>query len=328
MLLAGTCLSAAEAAGSKDAADANKAKAAETGGAGKKSAADNSASEVLISLGDAKLTMQQIGWRLPNPQGAQMARLAKSWLETELMYAEAERRGITKQPRAEFFADIMRKTAFSQELRRQVTEAVKITDEDVLAYYEKNKETDPKLTTRGNLTFSHIRTKTLQEAQSVLEKLKAGENINDLAKRLSVASDAVLGGVAKERSYSQVRQLYSEEFLEKIRAAKDGEFVGPVVAGRESYYEVARKDGETKPTPLPFEQVKEKLKSQLERTGKEKAYRSLLDSLMKEATGKIVKSPRLIQAERAVPQGPQMSPKVPFRTAPRPAPKPAPAPKK
>jgi parvulin-like peptidyl-prolyl isomerase len=206
---------------------------------------------------------------------------------------------------------------------------VKITDEDVVAYYEKNKETDPRLTTRGDLSFSHIRTKTLEEAQAVLEKLNAGENINELAKKLSVGSDAVLGGAVKEQSYMQNKRLYGEEFLEKLKAAKEGEFVGPIMmAGRKGGYEVARKDGETKPTPLPFEDVKEQLKSRLERTGKQEAYRSLLDSLMKEATDKIVKSPRLIQAEKAVSQQPQMSTKVPFRAAPRPAPKPVPAPKK
>jgi hypothetical protein len=327
LLLAGTCGCAAEVAGPKDAADASEAKAVEAGPAAERSAADSNASEVVISLGDEKLTMQQVGWRVPNPQDAQIARLAKSWLETELMYAEAERRGITKEPRAAFFADIMRKTAFFQELRRQVAEAVKITDEDVAAYYEKNKQTDPILTTRGDLSFSHIATKTLEEAQTVLKKLKEGENINELAKTLSVASDAVLGGAVEKRSYGQIRQLFSEEFLGKLREAKQGEFIGPLVAGRKGHYEVARKDGETKPVPRPFEEVKEKLKSQLERTGKQEAYRSLLDSLMKEATDKIVKSPRLIQAEKAVLQQPQMSTKVPFRATPRPVPKPVPAPK-
>ena len=60
----------------------------------------------------------------------------------------------------------------------------------------------------------------------------------------------------------------------------------------------------------------------------ELADKERLDSLMKEAADKTVKSPRLIQAEKAVSQRPQMSPNVPFRTAPRPTPKPVPAPKK
>ncbi|HUT29902.1 MAG TPA: peptidyl-prolyl cis-trans isomerase [Sedimentisphaerales bacterium] len=322
LLLVGTRTGAVESAGSKGTADANKAKAAETGLAEKKSAADSNASEVLISLGDEKLTMEQVGWRLPNPDDVQMARLANSWLETELMYAEAERRGITKEPRAAFFADIMRKTAFSQELRRQVADAVKITDEDVAAYYEKNKQTDRMLTTPGKLSFSHIRTETLEEAQTVLEKLKAGEDISALAKKSSVASDAILGGAVKERDYNQIRQLFSEEFLEKLKAAKEGELVGPMlVPGRKGNYEVACKDGETKPTPLPFEQVKENLKSQLELAGKRDAYKSLLDSLVKEAADKTVKSPRLIEAEKAVPEQPQISTRTPFRAAPRPAPK-------
>jgi hypothetical protein len=189
------------------------------------------------------------------------------------------------------------------------------------------------LTTSGNLSFSHIRTNTLEEAQAVLEKLKAGENINELAKKLSVASDAIRrrelkSGEVKNQAYSQIRRLYSEEFLEKLKAAKEGDFVGPVAVGRKGQYEVARKDGETKSTSLPFEQVKDKLKSQLERKEKRDAYQSLLDSLQKEAAGKIMKSPRLIQAEKTAPQQPPMSTRVPLRATPRPVPKPTPVPKK
>jgi parvulin-like peptidyl-prolyl isomerase len=185
------------------------------------------------------------------------------------------------------------------------------------------------LTTPGKLSFSHIRTETLEEAQTVLEKLKAGENINQLAKNSSTASDAILGGAVKEQDYNQVRRLYSEEFLEKLKAAKEGEFIGPMlVPGRKGNYEVACKDGETKPTPLPFDEVKENLKSQLELTGKRDAYKSLLDSLVKEAADKTVKSPRLIEAEKAVLEQPQMSTRAPFRAAPRPAPRPVPSPKK
>jgi len=318
MLLSGTLLCAAEAAGPADTPDANKAMPAKTGPTAQKDAADSNASQVIISLGDQKLTAQQVAWRIPNPQDAQIARLAESWLETELMYAEAQRRGLTKEPRAAFFADLMRKTAFARELRREVTEAVKTTDQDVVTYYEKNKQTDPTLTTPGNLSFSHIATKTLEEAQAVLEKLKAGENINELAKKLSVASDAVLGGAVKQRAYSQIRQLYGDEFLEKLKAAEKGQFIGPVVAGRKNLYEVARKDGQTNPEPLPFEQVKDKLKSQLERARKQEAYQSLLDSLMKQAADKIVKSPRLIEAEKAASEQPRGRPMGPLRTAPTP----------
>jgi parvulin-like peptidyl-prolyl isomerase len=324
LILAATCLFAVETQVSKKPADVNDAKSDEPAPAANKTA-DANASEVIIKLGDEDLTMQEVLWRVPNPDPVQIARLAKSWLETELLYAEAERRGITNLPKAKFFADIMRKNAFAQELQRQVVEAVKISDEDVQAYYENNKNIDQELTTRGALSFSHVRTKTQQEAEAVLKKLKAGDNINQLAKNLSVASDAIRGGAVNQQSYTQVRRLFSADFLDRLSAAEEGQLIGPVavVTPRKAFYEVARKDGEVKPVPLPFDQVKDELKPRLERVAQRAAYQSLLDSLTKAAADRIVKSPTLIEAEKAAPERPQpraVRPATPMRPTPAPLP--------
>jgi hypothetical protein len=332
ILKAGLCVlivacarsSAVENEDSNNALDANKPKVAPTATEAAKKEADNGASEVIVRLGNDKLTMKEIRWRFPEPDNPQIAALANMWLETELLYREADKRGVTNDPRAKFFADIMRKTAFAEELRREVQESVKISDEDVLAYYEKNKNTDAKLQTRGDLTFSHIRTKSLAEAQACLNRLKAGENINELAKKLSSAPDARRGGTVKELSYITTERRYSREFMEKLRSAKEGEIIGPVAVGRDNY-EVARKDGETKPVPLPFADVKDKLKSQLERTKSQESLKSLMDSLKKTAADQIVKSPRLIEAEKAAPERPEPQTPKPTR-APRPAPAPTPKP--
>jgi len=256
------------------------------------------ASDGIISLGDKKLTMQQIQWRQPNPDDRQIAVLANAWLKTELMCAEAERRGITELPRAQFFAALMRKRAFEEELRRQVQEAAKITDEDVLNYYEKNKEKESSLMTRGYLTFSHVRTGTLKEANNVLEKVKAGENINQLARKVSIHRDSKRGGQVKKSPHMMVKRRFGSRFFDAVRAAMEGELIGPIVIDANNY-EVVRKEGEIKSAPLPFEEVKDRIKSQLQRRTKTKAYQLLFDSLKEQAADKIVKSPRLIEAEKA-----------------------------
>jgi hypothetical protein len=284
-------------AGETEAPEAGEAETPEA----KRTEADSNAAEVIISLGDKKLTMQHLRWLHPNAGGIQIAKFTKWWLESELLYAEAEKRGITNEPKAKFFSEMMRRSVFGKELESRVKDAVKITDKDVLAYYEKNKQTDRKLAKPGYLSFSHIRTNTLEEAQAVFKRIKAGENINELAKELSIFSDGRRGGVVGKRRYMIVEKRFGTKFLEELRAAKEGELIGPIeVEEDDGYeYEVARKKSEIKPVPKPFEEVKDRIQSQLQRTEKNKAYQSLLDSLKNKATGKIVKSPRLIEAEKA-----------------------------
>jgi hypothetical protein len=296
LLLTIICYSATETIALKDTAKVNKAAATLTAPTD-----SNDASEVIISLGDKKLTMQHLRWLHPDAEGIQIATFARWWLENELLYAEAEKRGITEESKTRFFSEMMRRSVFGRELESRVKDAVKITDKDVLAYYEKNKETDRTLAKPGYLSFSHIRTKTLKEAQAALKRIKAGEDMSRLAKELSIATDARRGGVVNKRRYAIVEKRVGTKFFEAIKAAKDGELTGPIEIEKDDgyEYEVARKKSEIKPMPKPFEEVKDRIQSQLQRREKNKAYQSLLDSLKNKATGKIVKSPRLIEAEKA-----------------------------
>lgn len=290
-LLAFVSCSAPETVTSEDTAEVGMV---ETAKAESKELASET-SEIIISLGDKKLTMEQIKWIHPDTDNRKMAWFADWWLENELLYAEAKRRGITKEPKAKFIAELMKKKVFSQELTSRVRDAVKISDEKALTYYEENKETDLRIKQPGYLSFSHIRTKTLEEAQAVLERIKAGEDISALAKELSVHLDARRGGVARRYMYEIVEKRFGTKFFEALVAAKEGELMGPIKI-KDNAYEVARLDGKIEPKPpLLFEKVKDQIKSLLERTEKANAFKSLLDSLKKEAADKIVRSPLITQ---------------------------------
>ena len=269
--------------------EAVKAESEEVGG---------DASEVIISLGDRKLTMQQVKWMRPDADNNVIAWLANWWLEKELLYAEAERRGITEEPKAKFFAELMRRRGFLQELTLRVKDAVKVSDERALAYYEENKDVDVRLRQPGYLSFSHIRTKTLEEAQTVLERIKAGEDINALAKELSIYDDAKKGGVARRYVYKLVKRRFGTKFFEAIAAAEEGELIGPIKIGDDAY-EIAHQGSKIKPTPLPFEKVKDQIKVKLQRIERNRAFKSLLDSLKEEAADKIVRSPLITQTEKS-----------------------------
>lgn len=257
------------------------------------------ASKVIISLGDKKLTVQQVKWIQPNIKDEEIAGIADWWLDNELLYAEAERRGITKEPKAKFMAELMRKKAFSLELGASVRNSVEISDEEILAYYEENKDFGLKLKGPGYLSFSHIRTSTLEYAQAVLETIKAGEGINALAREVSIYDDAEKGGVVEKCPYNTVKRRFGMRFFEVLLATRKGELIGPIKVDNNAY-EVVRHEGKIRPKPLPLEEVKDRIRSELQRKESVNAFIYLLDSLKEEAADKIAKSPRITHMEKSV----------------------------
>ena len=262
-------------------------------------------SEVIISFGNEKLTRQQAEWMQPGADDQKLAELAGWWLDNELLYAEAQRRKMTGDPKTQFLAELMRKQVYSKEIGLQVQQAVKIDDAKVKAYYEETSATDPKLNRPALFSFSHIRTKTVEDAQKALERIKAGEDMNSLAMELSIHPDGKTGGAVKKNDSTTIQRVYGAKLNEALLAAKKGELIGPVKSD-DGTYEVARIDNKTEPQITPFEKVKEQLRAKLERTEKSNAFKSLLDSLRKDAASKVVKSPRIIEIEKSSAAKPTM----------------------
>ncbi len=258
--------------------------------------------EVLISLGEKEFTTQQAKWMRPDSDDERMASLASWWLDTELLYAEAEKRGITKEAKSNFLAELKRKQSIAQELITRVRESVKVSEEEVRAYYESNKETDVRLKQPGHLSFTHVRTKTEEEAKSVLKRIKAGEDISAIAKELSIHKDARAGGVVDKYIYQRVEGRFGKEFFDRLSVAEKGALLGPIVVDVNEY-EVVRLDNKVEPALKSFEEVKEQLESQLRLTGMDKAAIDLMNSLKKQATGRTVKSSVVTRFEERLQKG-------------------------
>ena len=258
----------------------------------------NFTSGVIISLGDKKLTRTQVSWLSPNASGqAQIAKVANWWLETELLYAEAQKRGITDLPRPGFLADIKQKEAYAKELIAEVRISVDVTDEQVMAYYEQNKDTDPLLKREERISFSHIKTDTLEEANAALERIKAGEDIRELAEELSIHRDAEAGGKVREYTHPMVVQLFGDDFFQALMATEQDELIGPI-ATDDNAYEIARHDGITEQKNLSPAMAKNKIRLRLRRSESNKAVVNLLESLKEKAADKIVKSPSITQPDQ------------------------------
>ncbi|MHC4737362.1 MAG: peptidylprolyl isomerase [Planctomycetota bacterium] len=258
----------------------------------------NYTSDVIIALGDKKLTRQQVSWLSPNASGqAQIAKVANWWLETELLYAEAQKRNITDLPRPVFLADIRKKETFAKELIAEVRISVDVNDEQVMAYYEQNKDTDPLLKREERISFSHIKTETIEQANAALERINAGQDIHELAEELSIHRDAEAGGKVREYTHPMVVQLFGDDFFQALSAASQGQLIGPITT-EDNAYEIARHDGITEERNLSLTMAKHKIRLRLRRSESNKAVVTLLESLKEKAADKIVRSPSITQTDQ------------------------------
>ncbi len=89
----------------------------------------------------------------------------------------------------EFFKENLRKELLVNKHKEKFMETIEIKDKDARAFFDENKEQ------LEVIRASHILVKTEEEAQKIIDRLKGGENFEDLAKGLSSdKASALLGG--------------------------------------------------------------------------------------------------------------------------------------
>jgi peptidyl-prolyl cis-trans isomerase C len=243
---------------------------------------------VLMTYGNHVLTMNQILWLNPKPDTAMIEKIAEYWLDSQLLYEEALSRKLNKNPKIKFLSEMAAKKVFASELINRSHNAATVDANAVSKYYEDNKEKDPSLKTPLYLSFSHIKTNTLEEAQAVRERIEKGEDINELAKQLSVSNDAKKGGKAGKYQERTVKSRFGDEFLKALLEASEGKIIGPVKA-KDGKYEVARHEGRRASKLKKFKDVEKQIKSRLDNEAKQKAVNDLRESLRDKAKSKVKK---------------------------------------
>ncbi len=135
-------------------------------------------------------------------------------------------------------------------------QGVVVTDQEVLAYFEANKDS---LGTPAQSQVSHILVDTLEQATQVKAKLDAGGNFAALAKEYSVDREtAVNGGDLGLISDD-------EEIVPEFRAAMDSLLLGQISEPvKTSYgYHIIMITGRTLARPAQFDKVKETVRAKL-----------------------------------------------------------------
>jgi peptidyl-prolyl cis-trans isomerase C len=265
--------------------------------------------EVLVSYGEKKLTMRHIEYLQPGADARTIKKIADWWLRIQLLSEEAIARGLDEDPEARYKASLRAKQTYADSLNRHVQNAVQISEEQMRDYYEENKESDRRINEPAKLSFTHVASKTLEESQAIFDRVKAGADIVALAKELSIDYDKRKNGAVKNSTETNVDKRFGGEFLNAILYASQGEIIGPIKAtlgmGKGERYEVARFEGKVAGRIKSFDEVKDYIKTRLERAAKDKAVKDLQKSLEEKAGDKIFKSEQVRQETPAGESPPQ-----------------------
>lgn len=168
----------------------------------------------------------------------------------------------TQKMTIESLKDTIRKDILVRKLQEKLTADIKVTDDEVVAYYTQNQGQFM------SIKASHILLETEDEAKKMLERIKNGENINDLA--LEYSKDPTAKENKGELGYFRKGEMV-EQFETAAFKLNVGELSEPVKTDF-GYHIIKVEDKKFD----KLEDVQEELKVSLLDEKKSNAYQDLL----------------------------------------------------
>jgi peptidyl-prolyl cis-trans isomerase C len=243
-------------------------------------------SKVLVTINNDKLTMTEFNKELDKiPMNMKMMVASESGkkayldrlITKRLLLAEAQKASIEKDKEFENkLAEIREQLIIESLLKKKLAAGANITEEDLQKYYDKNKEKFRKDT---EINTRHILVKSNEEAKQVKEKLQAGEDFADLAKKYSIDPNAkVTGG---EVGFHPKGTLLPEYEGAAFKLTKVGQTSG--IVKTQFGYHIIRLEGIKPPAYVPFAEVKDFIKQQLMQEKQKEVLDKYIEELKKNA---------------------------------------------
>lgn len=241
-------------------------------------------SKVLVTINDDKITMSEFNKELDKiPMNMKMMVATESGKKTfldrlivkKLLLKEAEKGNIEQDKEFQNrLAEIKEQLIIESLLKKKLTAGANITDESLQKYYDANKE---KFRKEREISTRHILVKSEEEAKQVKEKLAAGEDFSELAKRYSIDPNAkVTGG---EVGYHPKGTLLPEYEAAAFKLTKVGQ-VSPITKTQFGYH-IIRLEGIKPPQYVPFAEVKEFIRQQLVQEKQKEVLDKYIEDLRK-----------------------------------------------
>lgn len=242
--------------------------------------------KVLVTINNDKITMTEFNKELDKiPMNMKMMVASESGKKTyldrliikKLLLSEAAKINVEKDKEFENrLAEIKEQLIIESLLKKKLTSGANISDEDLQKYYETNKE---KFRKDREINTRHVLLKSEEEAKQVRDKLQAGEDFSDLAKKYSIDPNAkVTGG---EVGFHPKGTLLPEYEAAAFKLTKVGQTSG--IVKTQFGYHIIRLEGIKPPQYVPFAEVKDFIKQQLIQEKQKDVLDKYIEELKKSA---------------------------------------------
>jgi peptidyl-prolyl cis-trans isomerase C len=193
----------------------------------------------------------------------------------ELILQQAAKDGLDKGADIEEkLQDLKKRLIVESFLKKKVEVESKVSDEDMKAFYEQNKD---KFKSGEQIKASHILVKTEKEAKDIAAQLKAGGNFEELAKKNSVDSSSAKGGDLGWFGKGSMVPAFEKAAL----ALKEGQ-ISDVVKSDFGFH-IIKLTGKRPAGIRPFEEVKEQIKGAIMPTKQQEVFQKIKEELKKTA---------------------------------------------
>lgn len=245
-----------------------------------------------------------------------MNKLVDELVKKELLYVEAKKRGLDKDEDFQRkFEEIKKNALITRLLEKEMKALPQVTDKDVKAYYDANKDEFIQPT---SIRLSQIVVKTQDDAKKVYDRLQKGEPFNKLAAEVSI--DKASAKAAGDLGSFKRGEMNPE--LEKVAFRLKKNQISMPIPLKDGIHIIVPTD--IKGTALDFDKVKGAISQQLMAKKQQDGLEQFIEGLKKNYKVELNKD----NIAKINLGGPAPAPEKAPAQAPAPAPTPAPAPEK
>ncbi|WP_455204479.1 peptidylprolyl isomerase [Kaarinaea lacus] len=229
--------------------------------------------KVLAEVNGRKITTNTVakyqkmrGMPRDSNTGQQQKMMLEELINLELIYADAVKNGVDKQPSVVDELERIRVNVIASAMLKQTSDSVKVTDDELKkAYAEHTKN-------MGGTEYkaSHILLETEDEAKQIIEQLNQGTDFATLAKQKSTGPSGANGG---DLGWFNPEQMV-KPFTIAVEALQDGQYSKVPVKTQFGWHVVLREQSR-KLDPPPFDSLKPQLRMRLTNKGVETYIQSL-----------------------------------------------------
>ena len=238
------------------------------------------ANEVLATVAGREITEEILNAYLKNvPEEQQMYASNPAFRQHYLdqliaMYAFAQMGEDEKLDETEEFQKVIesaKRDILAQMAMREVLKDITVTDEEVRAYYDENRD---KFRRGETVSAKHILTETEEECKSVLAEIESGaKTFEEAARAYSTCPSKEKGGDLGAFGRGQM----VKEFEDAAFAAEVDKVAGPVKT--QFGYHLIKVEEKTDAAEVAFEQVSDKIRTQLLQKKQNDAYNAKVQEL-------------------------------------------------